>query len=106
MHSVLSEDTSGWDFPSDLLVESRRSLADELDRIDNKRSWWRVPAFSVVCRPMRLLESAALVAMGLALGLYVSNIQAPSNPPSGSANNISVIPRDGSVSNVQVVNAN
>jgi hypothetical protein len=106
MHSVLAEDASGWDFPSDLLVESRRSLADELDRIENKRSWWRVPAFSVVFTPMRLLESAALVAMGLALGVYVSNIQAPSNVPSSSAGNISVIPRDGSVSNVQVVNAN
>src|SRR6185369_3769836 len=107
MHSVLAEDASGWDFPSDLLVESRRSLADELDRIERKRSWWRVPAFSVVFTPMRLLESAALVAMGLALGVYVSNIQAPSNAPSGSASDIfSVIPRDGSVSNVQVVNAN
>ena len=106
MHSVLAEDASGWDFPSDLLVESRRSLADELDRIEKKRSWWRVPAFSVVFTPMRLLESAALVAMGLALGVYVSNIQAPSNAPSGTASQISAIPRDGSVSNVQVVNAN
>ena len=106
MHSVLAEDASGWDFPSDLLVESRRSLADELDRIEKKRSWWRVPAFSVVLTPMRLLESAALVAMGLALGVYVSNIQAPSNAPPGVENRISVIPRDGSISNVQVVNAN
>jgi HEAT repeat protein/putative zinc finger protein len=106
MHSVLAEDASGWDFPSDLLVESRRSLADELDRIETKRSWWRVPAFSVVFTPMRLLESAALVAMGLALGVYVSNIEAPSTAPSSNASNISVIPRDGSVSNVQVVNAN
>ena len=30
MHSVLAEDVSGWDFPSDLLVESRRSLADDV----------------------------------------------------------------------------
>lgn len=106
MHSVLAEDASGWDFPSDLLVESRRSLGDELDRIEKKRSWWRVPAFSVVLTPMRMLESAALVAMGLALGVYVSNLQAPVNTPSGSQSQISVIPRDGSVSNVQIVNAN
>jgi len=108
MHSVLAEDASGWDFPSDLLVESRRSLADELDRIESKRSWWRVPAFSVVFTPMRMLESAALIAMGLALGVYVSNIQAPVNTASTStsAGLISVIPRDGSISNVQVVNAN
>ena len=106
MHSVLAEDVSGWDFPSDLLVESRRSLADELDRIEKKRPWWRVPTFSVVFTPMRMLESAALVAMGLALGVYVSNIQAPLNAPSAGQNPISMIPRDGSISNVQVVNAN
>jgi hypothetical protein len=106
MHSVLAEDASGWDFPSDLLVESRRSLGDELDRIEKKRSWWRVPAFSVVFTPMRMLESAALVAMGLALGVYVSNFQAPVNIPTDTASQISVIPRNGSVSNVQVINAN
>jgi len=106
MHSVLAEDASGWDFPSDLLVESRRSLADDLDRIERKRSWWRVPAFSVVFTPMRMLESAALVAMGLALGVYVSNIQSPTGAPSSTQSQISVIPRDGSISNVQVVNAN
>jgi len=105
MHSVLAEDASGWDFPSDLLVESRRSLANELDRIEKKRSWWRVPAFSVVFTPMRMLESAALIAMGLALGVYVSNIQAPTSG-SPMQSQISVIPRDGSISNVQVVSAN
>src|SRR5207237_10166662 len=74
MHSVLAEDASRWDIPSDLLVESRRGLSDELDRIEKKRSsWWRMPTFSVVFTPMRLLESAALIAMGLALGVYVSN---------------------------------
>src|SRR5712671_5848960 len=52
MHSALAEDTASWDVPSDLLVESRRILADELDRIEKKRSWWRMPAFSVVFTPM------------------------------------------------------
>jgi hypothetical protein len=106
MHSVLAEDTSGWDFPSDLLVESRRSLANELDRIEKKRSWWRMPTFQVVFTPMRLLESAALVAMGLALGVYVSNLRVPAFGPTASNSQISVIPRDGSISNVQVVSAN
>ena len=108
MHSVLAEDASGWDVPSDLLVESRRSLADELDRIEKKRSWWRIPAFSVVFTPMRMLESAALVAMGLALGVYVSNQQAPHQPVASNPHRsqISVIPRNGSVSNLQIVNAN
>jgi len=108
MHSVLAEDTAGWDVPSDLLLESRKALADGLDRIENKRSWWRMPAFSVVFTPMRLLESAALITMGLALGVYVSNQQArvgPSvaaNPPDSQG---SVIPRNGTISNLQVINA-
>src|SRR5215831_2543531 len=99
MHSVFANDTSGWDVPPDLLVESRKALADQLDRIE-KRSWWRVPAFSVVFTPMRLLESAALVAMGLALGVYVSNQQAP---PSSVASNsepqgqVSRIPGNGTI---------
>src|SRR5207248_7516282 len=106
LHFVLAEDAAAFDFPSDLLVESRSQLGNELDRLEKKRSWWRIPTFAVVFTPMRLLESAALVAMGLALGVYVSNIQARSNAPSGTASQISAIPRDGSVSNVQVVNAN
>jgi hypothetical protein len=107
MHSVLAEDTSRWDVPSDLLVESRKGLADELDRIEKKRSWWRMPAFSVVFTPMRLLESAALIAMGLALGVYVSNQRMVSNQVAGNAgqDQISAIPRNGTISNLQVVNA-
>jgi hypothetical protein len=109
LHSAFADDAAGWDVPSDLLVESRRALADELDRIEKKRSWWRMPAFSVVFTPMRLLESAALVAMGLALGVYVSNQQGrlipsvASNPATESQ--ISVIPRNGTITNLQVVNA-
>jgi len=86
MHAALAEDSAAWDVPADLLVESRKALADELDRTDRKRSWWRLPAFSVVFTPMRLLESAALIAMGLALGVYVSN----------------QFPRNGTISNLPV----
>src|SRR5262245_6144502 len=100
MHSVLAEDSTGWDVPADLLVESRKALADELDRTERKRSWWRVPAFSVVFTPMRLLESAALIAMGLALGVYVSNQQARVTP---SVTSTDAIPRNGTISNLQVV---
>ena len=107
MHNVFAEDVAQWDIPSDLLVESRKALADELDRIEKKRSWWRLPTFSVVFTPMRLLESAALVAMGLALGVYVSNqrivMQVANNPAQTAA--FSTIPSDGTVSNLQVVNA-
>jgi HEAT repeats len=109
MHSVFANDTTGWDVPSDLLVESRKALADQLDRIERKRPWWRVPTFSVVFTPMRLLESAALIAMGLALGVYVSNQQgrniAEVVPNSAPDNQVSLIPRNGAISNLQVVNA-
>jgi hypothetical protein len=107
VHSTLAEDTASWDVPSDLLVESRRALSNELDRLDNKRSWWRMPAFSVVFTPMRLLESAALIAMGLALGVYVSNQQERlARPVPGVTNTANqVIPQNGTISNLQVVNA-
>jgi len=110
LHYVLAEDTQGWDLPSDLLVEARSKLANELDRLERNRSWWRLPAFSVVFTPMRLLESAALVAMGLALGVYVSNQQHAArqmvsvSPPQESV--ISAIPTNGSVSNLHIVSAN
>ncbi len=109
MHSVLAEDAARWDdIPSDLLVESRKALANELDRIERKQSWWRVPTFSVVFTPMRLLESAALIAMGLALGVYVSNQRQVSTQVAGNpaqAGPVSTIPRNGNVSNLQVLNA-
>lgn len=112
-HSVLAKETSAWELPSDLLVESRRGLADELDKLEKKRSrwkdWWSVPTFSVVFTPMRMLESAALVAMGLALGVYVSNQRAvPETSPNIAALESTVassIPKNGRVANVRIVNA-
>ena len=108
MHTVLTQDAIRWDdIPSDLLVESRKALADELDRIE-KRSWWRMPTFSVVFTPMRLLQSAALIAMGLALGVYVSNqrqLTAQVAANEAAAAQVSAIPSNGSVSNLQVINA-
>jgi hypothetical protein len=109
MHSLLAEDTASWEAPPDLLVEARKSLADELDRIETRQSWWRMPAFSVVFTPMRLLESAALVAMGLALGVYVSNQQALNAPVAAPKSVVDsqapILPRNGTISNLQVVNA-
>ena len=111
LHYVLAEDAAAFEIPSDLLVESRRELANDLDRIEKKRSWWRMPTFAVVFTPMRLLESAALVAMGLALGVYVSNQQhaarqAPAAPQQQESQIISAIPSNGSVSNLHIVSAN
>src|SRR6266516_8079558 len=105
MHSALSEDAAGWDIPSDLLVESRRSLADALDRVEQKRSRWRLPALSGILTPMRLLESSALVAMGLALGVYVGNQQPQVSTSAVQDNQISTIPRNGSISNLRIVSA-
>src|SRR5262245_7441732 len=62
-NAVMADDANSFEIPSDLLVESRRELANELDRLEKNRSWWRIPTFSVVFTPMRLLESAALIAM-------------------------------------------
>jgi hypothetical protein len=108
MHVVLAEDAAAWDVPADLLVESRRALADQLDLMERKRPWWRIPTFSVVLTPMRMLESAALVAMGLAFGVYFSNqpVQQVAAPVGSIESPISIIPRNGSVSNLRIVSTN
>jgi len=110
LNFVLCEDAAALEIPSDLLVESRRELANELDRIEKKRSWWRLPTFSVVFTPMRLLESGALIAMGLALGVYVSNQQRAAQvvpvPQQQESAIASAIPANGSVSNLRIVSAN
>jgi len=110
MHVVLAADAARLDLPSDLLVESRRALSEELDRIETKRSWWRMPVLSGILTPMRLLESGALVAIGLALGVYVSTHTPQggvAQPTVAQENAIpsSVIPRDATISNLRVVNA-
>lgn len=105
-HLVISEDNSSWNFPSDLLVESRQALTNELDRIERKRSWWRVPTFSVVFTPMRLLESATLIAMGLALGVYISRHQldVPTPTPlAEAAEPVLSVPTGGTVSNLRII---
>jgi HEAT repeat protein/putative zinc finger protein len=102
--NTLEEDKSAWEFPSDLLVESRRALADQLDALERKRSWWRIPTFSVVFTPMRMLESATLIALGLAFGVYISNHQvspAPTGEPPAIA--LKGVPQDGRISNVRIV---
>jgi HEAT repeat protein len=56
---------------------------------------------------MRMLESAALIAMGLALGVYVSNQQPQQSAElAAGSQQVSLIPRDASVSNLRIVNAN
>jgi hypothetical protein len=111
LHHVLGEDASAWEVPADLLVESRRALYDELDRVEekaHKRKWWHVPTFSVVFTPMRMLESAALIALGLALGVFVSQQQAVSTEVASTAPDpafMSTIPANGTVSNLRIVTA-
>jgi hypothetical protein len=109
-NAFMAEDALAVEIPSDLLVQSRRELANELDRLEKNRSWWRLPAFAGVFTPMRLLESAALVAMGLALGVYVSNQRTPqqvaATPAVQESKVISAIPENSSVSNLRIVTAN
>jgi len=112
-HHVLGQDAEAWEVPADLLLESRRALANALDKVEEgskKRKWWQIPTFSVVFTPMRMLESGALIAMGLALGVYIRQqpIIAPTasgtNPPDSMV--LTTVPPNGTVSNLRIVNAN
>ncbi len=112
LHTLLSEDAAAhWDVPADLLIESRRGLANQLDRLERKRTWWRIPTFSVVLTPMRMLESAALVAMGLALGVYVSQQQQGTTQTAATPQvqqdptSASLIPRNAALSNLRIVSS-
>jgi hypothetical protein len=120
-HAALAEDTGPWNVPSDLLVESRRALANELDRIERKpwsKGWWRLPAFSFVVTPMRLLEWTTLVAVGLAAGVYVnssllhtgsspsapfSSISGNSGSGSESVSNLRIVKSDPTTGNVELI---
>ncbi len=104
LHFKLTEDFSDWEVPSDLLVESRRGLSEELDRIDSRR-WWRLPALAPLFSRMRLLESAALVSIGLALGVYVTVNQDPVDiTPSTNQSQIA-IPQDAAFSNLRIIDS-
>jgi len=109
-HAALAEDSGPWNVPSDLLVESRRALANELDRLERKpwgRGWWRLPSFSFVVTPMRLLEWTTLVAVGLAIGVFINS----SGLRSGSTSLSALAPFGASgseseaVSNLRIVNS-
>jgi len=109
-HAALAEDTGPWNVPSDLLVESRRALANELDRIERKpwsRGWWRLPAFSFVVTPMRLLEWTTLVAVGLAAGVYLNSsvLRTGSSTSSLASSSSSVGSGSESVSNLRIINS-
>ncbi|HLQ79113.1 MAG TPA: HEAT repeat domain-containing protein [Terriglobia bacterium] len=108
LHAVLAEDSDPWNVPSDLLVESRRALANELDRIEGRRGWWRLPAFSVVFTPMRLLEWTTLVAVGLAAGVYLNTSflhrESTPGPSSASLPTISGSETE-SISNLRIVSS-
>lgn len=106
LHAALADDSGPWTVPSDLLVESRRALANELDQIESKakRSWWRLPAFSLVFTPMRVLEWTTLVAVGLAGGVYINSAQ---NHPASPVSTVSTASGSDSesVSNLRIVNS-
>lgn len=97
LHAVLGKNEGGWHVPADLLSEARRELSNELDRI-NRRSWWRLPWLT----PMRVLESAALVAVGLAVGVFM---QSRPSVPAGTAEGGVPSIANGAISNVRIVEA-
>ena len=107
LHFNLTEDFSEWEVPSDLLVESRRTLSEELDRIDARRSWWHLPSMAPVFSRMRLLESAALVSIGVALGVYVmaQRPTAPSLPPATQQAQVNPIPQNAAISNLRIIDS-
>ena len=102
LHFSLTDDFSTWEVPSDLLVESRRSLSEELDLIDQKRFRWRMPSMVGPFLRMRLLESAAFVSIGLAVGVYV---MAQRPVPPQQTQQASFIPQNATVSNLRITEA-
>jgi len=119
-HAALTEDSNPWNVPSDLLVESRRALANELDRIESKpwsRGWWRLPSFSFMVTPMRLLEWSTLVAVGLAAGVYINSSMLRTTSPqpaalsslgasssgSESVSNLRIVSSDVATGNVELI---
>src|SRR6185295_3508134 len=107
LHAALAEDSGPWSVPSDLLVESRRALANELDRLERKRAWWRLPAFSVAFTPMRMLEWTTLLAVGLAAGVYINSAMIRSNSSGSTAGAVPASSGSESetVSNLRIVNS-
>jgi len=106
LYVELTEDFSEWEVPSDLLVECRRGLSDSLDLAD-RRAWWNPLALKELrglFARLRLLESAALVSMGLALGVYVTN--QVNQPEAVPADDVVTIPENASISNLRIVQAN
>ena len=100
----LTEDFSEWEVPSDLLVECRRELSEEMDRIDNRHAWWKFGSLAGVSSRMHLLESAALLSIGLALGVYVTNqLETPVPLPVPEQNRLVLVPEDASVANLRIV---
>ena len=109
VHFRLTEDFSEWEVPADLLMESRRSLSDELDRLEEKRWRWRIRSFVPPFLRVRLLESAALVSIGLAVGVFVMNERVPLPAPPAQENPLSAtltaIPEGADVSNLRITEA-
>lgn len=102
IHIRLTEDFSEWTMPSDLLVECRRNLSDALDRLDARRHWWRAP-FQLPS--VRWLEAAAMVSIGLALGVYVSTGSVEPVSTTDVESTSTALPSDATVTNLRIVDA-
>ena len=106
LSSVLESDAQT-EIPANLLVAARRKFGGELDRLESKKAWWRVPAWWAMLQRIRLLESAALVSIGLAVGVYVTTNRIETVPPSAEPRQEAMfLPDNAVVSNLRIVNAN
>ena len=103
LYSHLTNDFSEWNMPPDLLVECRRDLSEKLDHIESRRNWWRWPRMKPSFSGMRWLEGAAMVSIGLALGVYVTG-QQPGETRTPAAET-ALVSADARVSNLRIVEA-
>jgi hypothetical protein len=102
LYTRLTDDFSSSNMPPDLLVDCRRELSEGLDRLSTR--WWHFPAQLF---RLRWLEAAALVSIGLALGVYVSTGRAVngSDPTAGSSSALPGVTGDAVVSNLRILSA-
>ena len=100
LHSRLTGDFAEWSMPSDLLVDCRRNLSEALDLLEARAAWWRLPAQLF---RLRWLEAAALVSIGLALGVWVANQEFGTSP--AGLPTIPGVSADAAVSNLRIIDA-
>lgn len=107
LYRMMADDAETVQIPASLLVECRSDLGNSLDRAEERASWWRSPFLLPAFLRYRLLESAALVSVGLAFGVYVTktvSIVPPAAPVLVQQQSGQQMP-DGDVTNLRVISS-